>query len=167
MSLVGVLYKKELFFTPLLIINLYFSFKAHILIPKIFNSYREVTVIPKINKEKQLYSEQMKTWPKNLDVSHLPEQMILLFRDDKRVEFRNLFPIKIYLTLKAKNLSRNKQAKYDPFLESCQLAYDVPLDPQASVIFDTNQCAFQIDKRGFSIMIRSDIGYSAFSREEN
>ncbi|MCK6596872.1 MAG: hypothetical protein L6Q37_00795 [Bdellovibrionaceae bacterium] len=164
-SLIGVLYQKELFFAPLLIVNLYLSFNIHVLLPKFFNSYRELAVTPKINKEKKLYSEQMKTWPKSLDISNLPKEMSLLLRDDKKVEFRNLFPIKIYLTLKAKNLSKDKPAKYDPLWEYCQLAYDVPLNSQASAIFDTKECVFQIEQRGFSIMITSDIGYSAISNQ--
>lgn len=167
LSLYFVSLKQIMIAVVLLLVNFIFSVGSLDYIMDITKNYNQKYVKPKLEQQKIKYAEEMKLWPKTINVDNLPKQLEVSWISEKEFTFKNLFPVKIYLNLRVKNLDKsvNSNKPYKAELDYCEPAYDVPLEANEVIKLDTNKCAFPVNRKGFILRIRSDIGYSAMSDE--
>lgn len=167
LSLFFVSLRQNIIAAILLLINLIFSISSLEYIIDITKTYNQKYVKPKLEQQKMQYAQEMKLWPKTINYANLPKQIEVAWLSDKEFTVKNLFPVKIYLNLRIKNLDKlaNSNQPYKTELDYCEPAYDIPIEPNEMVKLATSKCAFPVSHKGFGIRIRSDIGYSAMSEE--
>jgi hypothetical protein len=161
--LLAILYELSLIIIPLLMAGLYLGFNANRIIPQFFQLYQKKIVQPQIEMKKKNYLLDINSWPRKLDLANLPPQIKLEWKNRSSIVLKNMFPMKISVTIKLFNPRAHLITKYDPLLESCQIFYQQEIESQATIEGNVSQCQFEIDQKLMELSIYSDIGYSAFS----